>query len=374
MKILTVFFGVSGSGKTYASNCLSDGFTLPVIRFDNIYNYDDNSLDFDAVREWVGKYSDCPEFVLDGFLMVPEWFTELRQMFETINLNYIFTDIDFLHESHKQKQAQPEHDWYRKELLYPDPVRDYQASLVNISSFYQAYLRNKQSFDATKLIKRDESGFHDSTEDVLKESVHTAVLRFIDLVSAQPEYQDVEYFGERIRKSDSLSTLTWTAIQKQMAIFTFKDKTVADLGPFNGFFSIKAYKAGAKSVDGFDENGSAVRIYNILTAVNQCWNCKCHQKIVGHPDLFEKNYDIVMALNMLHHVKNMKGQKEYELAVADMFIHANERVILEINDKEIDYICNIAKAKGFEIAGSEFLHKLTPYGWRHVFVYRRVIR
>jgi len=110
----------------------------------------------------------------------------------------------------------------------------------------------------------------------------------------------------------------------------------------------------------------------VLTHINHCWGCTCDRKVVGKVGFLEQDYDIILALNMLHHVKNMKGQKEYEYAISEIFTHAQELVILEINDKEIDFINSVAKAKGFEIAGSEYLHKLTAYGWRYVLVYRRV--
>lgn len=194
MKNLHIFYGVSGSGKTIASSLLSEE-TLhtgikkctPIIRFDNIYDYEKEELDWVEIKRWC-RGDDTDDFILDGFLIRPEWISKFRELFNgTIDLNYIFTDIDFLHETHKQKQAIPEYSWYRKEALYPDPTQNYEAIVINASSFHKKFLKFKNLFDCVILIKRDADGLHDSTEIDLKDSVHNSILRFIDFVYSHDE-------------------------------------------------------------------------------------------------------------------------------------------------------------------------------------------
>ncbi len=380
MKKLIVVMGTSGVGKTTYCNRLIEQHGYPCVRFDNHYTYDTDKFDFRPLFEEKEK---ADIVLLDGFVAcIDPKFERLQQMFDRIELVFLHMDIDDLHEVQKAKQAQKEYSWYRAELLHPDETLNYDANVININSFYKGFKRIAPYATEFKIFihfpkLNEECRFAevaspiDADVPLLFKNIRISILKYLDKVSGQPTYQDVLYDGKIIRKSDSLSTATWEAIGSTG--IEFFGRSVADLGCFNGFFAIKVSELGAAYVDAFDENGAAVRIAKVMTHINDCSNVKVKQKIVGEQNFYgARYYDIIMALNMLHHVKNMKGEAMYETAVYDMFRRTNEAVICEINDKELEYMKISAESFGFKETHRVPKHMLTAYGWRYITVYRKV--
>ena len=359
--------GISGAGKTTYANELVQENGWPCVRFDNHFDYKTKKFNLDSLKEAAEK-SDV--VVLDGFGgCIDPNFERVKQIFTEVELVFIYMDIDLLNKIQKEKQAQKEYEWYRKDLLYPDDKKNYQANVISLNSFLNGVKRITPYASTVRILRHTEGTYTDTDFYAAEESMEEAILKYIDKVSPSPEYQDVEYMGKRIRESKSLSTLTWEVITKYCN--DYSNATVIDLGCFNGFFSIKMIKAGASSVKAVDENGTAVRIAKVMVHINNCPQIKVEQKVLGIETL-HKEYDIVMALNMLHHVKNMKGQEAYEKLVHNIFHVAKRMVITEINEPEIVYMDSVATEFKFKKVFTEPKHMLTAYGWRYIVIYERV--
>jgi len=111
------------------------------------------------------------------------------------------------------------------------------------------------------------------------------------------EYQDIE-FSDRTLTGLSQSYKTW---QRLSRIIDFKDKTVCDLGCNYGYFSFKAEEAGAKQVIGVDISPSVI---NIASNLAMSRNSRVEFVTMALGDYCPPRSDIILALNVLHHVNN----------------------------------------------------------------------
>lgn len=159
----------------------------------------------------------------------------------------------------------------------------------------------------------------------------------LDKMPHDKYYQDIELISGLVIRGYSQSDLTW---QRIGSVIDFKDKTILDIGCFHGFFVFRAEQAGAKSCKGIDINGDAIAVANQIA-----W-------LKGSKTIFEKGdiaslsdinrYDIVLALNMLHHVTNLQE------ALANIF-RLGSTVVLEIPIKQKPEIMSYATIQGFQL-------------------------
>lgn len=82
----------------------------------------------------------------------------------------------------------------------------------------------------------------------------------------------------------------------------FEGKNVLDIGGNTGFFTMEAIKAGAKHVDYYEGNKTHAEFVTISAKV-----LDCEQKITVFPEYYlfdpdKKVYDIVLCLNVVHHL------------------------------------------------------------------------
>lgn len=93
---------------------------------------------------------------------------------------------------------------------------------------------------------------------------------------------------------------TWAAIKD---LVDWKGKMVADIGCNNGFFSFEIAKLGAQVI-GFDIFKDAVRI---ATAISELMGLK-KDTLFTHTNISKDKlmgkYDVILLLNVLHHVEN----------------------------------------------------------------------
>lgn len=118
-------------------------------------------------------------------------------------------------------------------------------------------------------------------------------------------YQDIDYI-DFIGYSKSYET--WERIK---SIFDWKDKKVADLGAFHGYFSFKIAELGG-IVTAMDRSPIVLETTEIL---NQCYGSPIKTQVwVGGEEVSEE-FDISLCLNALHHfgdqekaLKNIKSE------------------------------------------------------------------
>lgn len=163
------------------------------------------------------------------------------------------------------------------------------------------------------------------------------LLEYIDQTSGDPKYQTIELDGKIIRHGYSKCWKSWDNIC-QLGI-NWKGKRVCEFGSFNGYFSFKLEEQGAV-VLGYDRDDRALQISAKIANLKNS-SCRFKRKDVGR-DLLEDEFDIIVAMNMLHHVKNENGQEAYDKTLDNIFLHCNE-AMFEIQDDQIDEVSNFAR-------------------------------
>lgn len=181
-------------------------------------------------------------------------------------------------------------------------------------------------------------------KDEISVSCDTAkdLSRYINNISSDPTYQRIEIGDTIIREGRVGSTISWKNIQDSG--ISFYNKTVCDIGCFNGFFSFKVEECGAKSVNGFDADASAIEVCSRLKKLKKS-NCQFFGRRFGNKWFFDKKYDIIISLNMLHHVRKQVGLTKYKEAINDLFMNCKE-AIFEIYPQDNEIIGEIAVEHG----------------------------
>jgi len=169
------------------------------------------------------------------------------------------------------------------------------------------------------------------------------ITSLVNKTSCDPSYQRIEINSDVIKEGRVKSLTTWENIRNSG--ISFYNKSVCDIGCFNGYFSFKAEETGAKEVVGFDADAPAIETCNKLKDFRES-NCKFVGRKFGGDWFFDKKYDVVMSLNMLHHVRKQVGELRYKEAIADLFKHCNE-AIFEIDPVDNEIIAGIAEDYGF---------------------------
>lgn len=99
-------------------------------------------------------------------------------------------------------------------------------------------------------------------------------------------------------------------------------KSVLDVGCSSGYFCLEALRRGARRAVGIDVDPESIRMAKLIA---ECLNSSAEFRTLDIEESeFDEQFDYVLCLNVLHHVRN-------PIAVLDMLIAAaRERLILEI--------------------------------------------
>nr|WP_321512845.1 methyltransferase domain-containing protein [uncultured Pseudodesulfovibrio sp.] len=154
--------------------------------------------------------------------------------------------------------------------------------------------------------------------------------------SFNPFYQTIEYNGRTLVPGFTLSPLAWQNILKLGVDFT--GKTLCDYGCMHGYYTFKAEEEGAVGI-GVDMDQGAVDLSNYLAAVKQS---SCHFMVYDITTPLSQNYDIILALNVLHRTG------KFELTTEIMFAHCNE-CILEVGESQLPVIIGEGTRQGFKL-------------------------
>lgn len=114
-------------------------------------------------------------------------------------------------------------------------------------------------------------------------------------------YQDIELPTGLAVEGYSESEKTWKRI---LSMVDFFNKSVLDIGSFHGFFSFKAEDKGAAKVVGIEKNKNAFEVAKKIALLK---NSKAFF-VIGDIVQYKSNYiyDIVLVLNILHHVSDIQ--------------------------------------------------------------------
>lgn len=177
-------------------------------------------------------------------------------------------------------------------------------------------------------------------------------------------YQTVELDGKIIRPGTVQCWKSWENICK--FDIDWSNKFVCDVGCYFGYFSVQVLKSGAKKVLGIDQNEDLLSVYKEVLSSNGFKNVETFASFLGNDNVIPcHKYDVVMALNMLHHVKTVSTEEGYVKVLNSIFITTKEAVF-EVNENQVEQIKNIASENMFILKKIIKSHRNTTYGQRYL--------
>jgi ribosomal protein L11 methylase PrmA len=193
-------------------------------------------------------------------------------------------------------------------------------------------------------------------------------------------YQSIILENEYIRKGTESDFKTLEHILK---LTNFINKNILDLGCFNGYFCFQAINHGANKVVGIDINQPALDICRKLSIYNNYYQINngeltlnkelyFYKKDLGIDNIFDittSQIDLVLVLNVFHHIINSQGLEKAKKLLNDLFNNSKE-IIFEVNEKELNDIETIANQNNFKLVGKVESHRKTMYGNRWILNYK----
>ena len=151
-------------------------------------------------------------------------------------------------------------------------------------------------------------------------------------------YQRIELPSGIIIKGYSESEKTWERIKN---LVDFKNKSVLDIGCFHGYFSFKIEESGAKDIIGLEKNKKAI---NAARKIRLRKKSKAFFKKGEIENTWlKKHFDIILVLNILHHVKNISKALDNIFSMGDC-------IIFEIPFEQETIITEKAKEWNFQLS------------------------
>jgi SAM-dependent methyltransferase len=142
----------------------------------------------------------------------------------------------------------------------------------------------------------------------------------LDSLTYDKYYQDITCIGYT---GYSESSKTWERIKDEVP---WKDKLVADLGCFHGYFSFQIAKAGGK-VTGCDKSSTVIKTTDII---NELEGNLITTRVWEDSQPITEKYDVVLCLNALHHFSNPENFLEtIDCDIAVFEINADMEPLIE---------------------------------------------
>lgn len=366
----TIVTGLCGSGKTTLINNLN----VESISFDHIYSYKNKLINWNTVNKKLA--ANTKNLYLDAFNTELIEYIKSRDDNATFRIIFLYTDLDDYYNTiaiEEPRNFMPgnKYDDYIK--LFKSEIFKIQNNIKNLNADSIVYKYRKGNsytdFETSKHL-----------EQLLETNKSGRLIKYIKEVSGHSTYQSIVLDGEYIQKG---SEKDWITLNNILKCTDLTDKVVMDTGCFNGYFSFKSLEKGAKRVIGVDHNSPAISICNKLCIYNNLHRWRLGKKDeysspiefklrkIGKEDIFsdiEVDIDIIYALNYLHHLERELGLNTF-LAVIDSFFKNSKEIIFEVNEREIQYINNVANKNSFKLANKIESHRKTSVGDRWVLHY-----
>lgn len=166
---------------------------------------------------------------------------------------------------------------------------------------------------------------------------HEELLRVIAQSKAfNPFYQRVEIGGEVVIGGFTESEKTLTNIRKFNLDFT--GRSVLDIGCMLGYYCFKLEELGAQAF-GIDIDAGAIEA---AKAIARARGSSAVFSVTNSELRFDRDYDVILALNVLHRVSDCE-------AVCRNIFNAARTTILEIGEAQIKDILTLGKPLGFRM-------------------------
>ncbi len=376
MTKLIIITGISSSGKTTYCSAVNK----PLITFDNVFNYATLKCNYSMIRQFIEKNKSSDVIFMDAYIWHLD--KQLEKLKSTFNNNITSIEIIHIYASLDKTAITSLNRVKRGD--YPTPGSLDYSDLINnvvinvVQNIDNTCNKLKSEGIITKLsyIYRNNDNkyeYYNDNQHLKKVLIGYGMsdinyfLKYINKISGAPKYQTMEINNKVVKYGSEKCWLSWNNILK--IGIQFKDKSVCDLGCFNGYFSIKFKRAGATTVTGYDVNVPALKISKLNALYNNIV-CLFIKKNMGKDVLFTKKYDIIVALNVLHHVARNNTNKDYKQVLDDIFKNCNE-ALFEINNKEITDIKIYAEKNNFKLSRTIKSHRNTMFGQRYILYFCR---
>lgn len=345
--LLTIVCGVTCSGKT--TFCRNIYGEENFIKYDKVFDYPAREFNVERFTEQMKVIYPLPtrNIVVDGFGFGKEQFTNIQKMLLDCGYNLVFKRIFYVYSSLEELDGYQCSRWKSNRLgsnqnkiailNLEEATRNLKCSgkvdeVVYVRRFGKQYLVSNNNIDFLKTLN-------------MLEQTEFEILKYIDENSGDPKYQSVEFGGKILRSGYCPSETTWENIQK-LGI-SFRDKSVCDIGCYNGYFSFKVEECDPLVVTSFDNNTKALVVANTIKYYRGS-KCNFYYRNMGlEEQSWNETHDVILALNMLHHVKFQCGESGLILALDRIFSSCKE-FVTEINQSEYEVVKSTANKYGFE--------------------------
>lgn len=329
IKKLMIVWGISGSGKTTFTKDYAKKHQGVYIDFDSIFNYkekDDNKfIDFINKLSNLIKSSNKKLFVIDGYsgYDTPSIFYLKNKLGIDIQLCLCFAAPHIIYQRQKDKVKKKAFDNFSSKEEIKEQTEDLFFLIDSID-------KNALFVDTT-------NGF-----EFINKKDWTQRWRDLLFISELSEkdydqyYQDINLPSALDIKGYSESEKTW---EKLSNLIDFKDQKVLDIGCFHGFFSFKIEQAGAKEIDSVEKSNEAILTARKLSWLKKSKVCFYRSDIVDFKT--QNHYDIVLVLNMLHHVSDIPKALKNVFSIGNL-------IVFEIPVEQEKMVSKYAKDFGFK--------------------------
>jgi len=310
MNELKILIGYGESGKsTFAKEVLKN----TLLQFDTLPVYG-------TEEEWIISMksiaSECnkrknEEIVLDGYLVLCEDGRIKEPDFKTLkeNLKYhtikpiiIIRKAEDIVNSIKERNPPCNPDNVNRRFIcktYFDIFK--QFNKLPVEYYYannELFTKLDHSNDAYEKI----TGNNWSECEEFKNYMENINEEKLNNTNYDSKYQDIELPFQYLNGYAGYADGTWNGIQD---LVDWKDKTVADMGCLNGHYSFKIADKRAEKVVGYDLFQQACDTCNKIAKINCFENTEFRKLDAGIEEIPEE-YDVILLLNMLHHISTPK--------------------------------------------------------------------
>ena len=342
---LIILIGSGRVGKTTYAHKIEKEKGHEYISIDNTYNWDKGRTGYfeflDTLSNKLNSNSD-KNYILDGYVGHDGQFKYLKEILKHHKIKpiIVFAGLKEFKERYTEK--------FSKEIKFrnnPEGVKKRVDDILKVMGNLYRSIHDWWCIDTGIY------GYINSSGDVLKESNYAEMvktfltkekveefLKELETKKYDKYYQTIDLpFGLKIQGYNAdYEHKTWEKIKD---IYDFKDKKIADIGGFHGFFSFNMCEKGGNAIV-LDSYVGAVET-GIKIARLKGLEVKFKVFDVEKDEIPEK-YDLILFTNISHHMKDVK--KTFD----NLFKHTNA-IITEIQFSNItrEELIKIAKDNGF---------------------------